>query len=118
MDRKTTYDLVRQRARQRGLDIDRRDVERIAGTLRIAGVGPLDDYKNAKTAAAIVDRELANHAVRRVRNSSQRTASTKGNLREARGQCPNCQAAMSTVKLADYEEAMYCNSCRATLWPN
>jgi len=103
----TLYDLVRQRAASMNVPLEQKAIERIVGTLRMSGA-------TTDTAAAIIDTELRRQPTHQVR-----TASTKGNTQEFlanKGVCPNCKTQMSMVKLSEYENALYCQSCRATLW--
>ncbi len=106
------YELVRDRAKRNDVAVTTGDIERIVGTLRTAGIQRQVVGSSIPIAQSIVD-----DALRREANKTIRIASTQGVLKSAdNGMCPKCKTAMGTVKLSGYENALYCESCRATLW--
>lgn len=125
------YQLVKDTyVEVRGSTPETADVERLVGTLRVAGVSSSSE-KDVKLAKKIVKNNLRTTAVHTagVQTSKQMELGSMEPVTQAtqfkdiealvkKKQCPRCKTKMVNVKLNDYRTALYCESDKVTLWAN
>jgi ribosomal protein S27AE len=120
------YDFVSGVCRKRTLDVNTAAVQRLVGTLRCAGFS--DDIVTTEQALAetmLVDRlrhldDPTLHVASDLSSSISPIPSTAKfeeiDTLRSKNMCPRCKKSMEMVKLANYEKAAYCTSCKVALW--
>ena len=100
-----------------GVPITQAEKESMVGTLRVAGYDDLSNPADVESAIRVVTRLFQRKEAALVESASKK-ASAFGAIKDlnAKGLCGKCKGKMSTVKLANSEEANYCPTCRVTLW--
>lgn len=125
----TVYDFVRSVCAQAGIN-DGATVEKLVGTARTMGFEDgkfdLSDQKQlGKILLPNAPKTAGSHAGKPVTASADPqsvVAHTRfEEIESMRGKnlCPRCKKEMNPgVKLADYQTAKYCKTCKVALWPD
>lgn len=112
----TIFNAIRKVAKENGIELDRSTLNKVAGTLKTAGVRtPSEDLvrlaiqstqpKPDKTRTAEAESNTDESGFKKIDDSLQK------------GHCPRCGKKMADVLLADYTPAKFCKGeCRITLW--
>jgi len=118
------YELVNNVCKKNAFDLNTSGVQRLVGTLRSAGFSDTLSALETTQAQQILEKRLqavSSPTLRTAANASVAPISSLAKFEEidsfrTKNVCPRCKSKMERVKLAKYEKAAYCPTCKVALW--
>lgn len=109
------YEAIRKVADTQGYEVDTSTVNRVAGTLKVAGVRKPTDDLIQRALEKITNNKFDFTVTAQENTDDSGFKKIDDSLKQ--GKCPRCGKTMADVLLADYTPAKFCKGeCRITLW--